>query len=165
MIQTTQAHIILMENINEDVSNKYGYQCVPIIINRRLKAFAGRCMFKRNVPYEIQISSDFMERQNWRTDVLTTLIKHEIAHMNDFKEDHGREFTLELNRMGVPFPRLADCFDDLIQRDNLKYIAICPHCLTQHKTARLPKVKRSCGECSRVFREDRLLVFKCVDNQ
>ena len=158
MINTTPELIKQMENIHLNVCNEYGYKLVPISLNDRLKAIAGRCIrYSINGDY-IELSKNFIEVNNWRIDVLTALIKHEIAHLK--YPDHGYGFTKECARMGLPYNHTWKIFDDLKESDK-KYTAVCPSCGHKHQLARKTKNmnRESCGHCSNVYDEDKKLVY------
>lgn len=159
MINTTPEHIKQMENIHLNVCNEYGYKPVPISLNGRLKAIAGRCIryFNSNKD-RIEISKNFIECNDWRIDVLTALIKHEVAHLKH--GNHGPEFTRECKRMGLPYNHTWKIFDDLKQSKD-KYTAVCPSCGFKHQKSRKSKNmnRESCGHCSDVYDENKKLVY------
>lgn len=160
MINTTPELIKTMEDIHLNVCNEYGYKPVPISLNGRLKAIAGRCIRysygdNRN---HIELSTKFIECNDWRIDVLTALIKHEVAHLKH--PNHGYRFTKECQRMGLPYNHTWKIFDDLKESDK-KYTAVCPSCGHKHQLARKTKTmnKESCGHCSNVYDETKKLVY------
>ena len=159
MINTTPEHVKQMEDIHLNVCNEYGYKSVPISLNDRLKAIAGRCIryYDSDRDY-IELSKQFIECNDWRIDVLTALIKHEVAHLKH--GNHGPEFTAECKRMGLPYNHTWKIFDDLKQSDK-KYTAVCPACGHKHQLARKTKNmdRESCGHCSNVYDENKKLVY------
>ena len=159
MINTTPELIKQMEDIHLNICNKYGYKPVPISLNDRLKAIAGRCIkcFNSDNDY-IELSTKFIEVNDWRIDVLTALIKHEIAHLKH--PNHGPGFTAECKRMGLPYNHTWKIFDDLKKSDK-KYTAVCPSCGHKHQLARKTKNmnRESCGHCSNVYDENKKLVY------
>ena len=159
MINTTPELIKQMEDIHLNVCNEYGYKPVPISLNDRLKAIAGRCIrYYDSDRDHIELSKQFIECNDWRIDVLTALIKHEIAHLKH--SNHGPEFTAECKRMGLPYNHTWKIFDDLKESDK-KYTAICPACGHKHQLARKTKTMdiESCGHCSNVYDEDKKLIY------
>ena len=160
MIKTTPKLIKQMEDIHLNICNEYGYKPVPISLNGRLKVIAGRCIRysygdNRN---HIELSKQFIETNDWRIDVLTALIKHEVAHLKH--GNHGPEFTAECKRMGVPYNHIWKMFDDLKQSKN-KYTAVCPSCGFNHQKSRKSKNmnRESCGHCSNIYDENKKLVY------
>ena len=159
MINTTPELINQMKDIHLNICNKYGYKPVPISLNGRLKAIAGRCKRYFNSDNDrIEISKNFIECNDWRIDVLTALIKHEIAHLKH--GNHGPEFTRECQRMGLPYNHTWKIFNDLKESDK-KYTAVCPACGYKHQLARKTKNmdRESCGHCSNVYDENKKLVY------
>ena len=158
MIKTTPEHIKQMENIHLNICNEYGYKPVPISLNDRINNTIGNCIYHINGNKEIEISTKFIECNNWRIDVLTALIKHEIAHLKH--PNHGPGFTRECQRMGLPYNHTWKIFDDLKESDK-KYTAICPSCGHKHQLARKTKHmnRESCGHCSKVYDESKKLVY------
>jgi len=160
MINTTPELIKQMEDIHLNVCNEYGYKPVPISLNGRLKAIAGRCIRysygdNRN---HIELSKQFIECNDWRIDVLTALIKHEVAHLKH--PNHGYGFTAECRRMGLPYNHTWKIFNDLKQSPK-KYTAVCPACGYKHQLAKKTKNmnRESCGQCSNVYDENKKLVY------
>ena len=159
MINTTPELIKQMEDIHLNICNEYGYKPVPISLNDGFKVIAGRCIrYFNNDNDRIELSKQFIECNDWRIDVLTALIKHEIAHLKH--SNHGPEFTNECRRMGLPYNHTWKIFDDLKQPKD-KYTAVCPSCGFEHQRSRMSKNmnRESCGHCSNVYDEDKKLIY------
>ena len=159
MIKTTPEHIKQMKDIHLQVCNKYGYKPVSISLNNRLSAVAGRCIrycYGDNRNY-IELSTKFIEVNNWNIEILTALIKHETAHLKF--DNHGFDFTKECHRMGLKSNHTYKDFN--LKEPRYKYEAVCPSCgYISGRSKRSKNMnKTSCGNCSDVYDENKKLIY------
>lgn len=159
MIKTTPEHIKQMEDIHLNVCNEYGYKPVPISLNDRFTNTLGHCVlhglnYSKNY---IELSTKYMEANNWNNEILTALIKHETAHLK--YPNHGYDFTKECHRMGLKGNHTNKEFN--IKSPKGKYTAVCPLCGYEHQKTKKSKNMNntSCGKCSNVYDENKKLVY------
>lgn len=159
MIKTTPEHIKQMEDIHIKICNDFGYTPVPIKLNNRITRNIGQCVIYGNDSTKnyIDISTKFIEANNWDTEILTALIKHETAHLK--YGDHGYDFTKECHRMGLKSNHTHNDFN--LKEPRYKYEAVCPSC--GYVSGRSKKSKNmnktSCGQCSDVYDENKKLIY------
>lgn len=86
---------------------------------------------------------------------------HEIAHaLVGYKHGHDMVWKMKAIEIGCDGKR---CYGKDVITPKARYIAVCPVCGHIHLLNRIPKRRQSCGACSRVFKEDRILTFKHND--
>lgn len=98
------------------------------------------------------------------TERVTNTILHEIAHaLVGRGHGHNGVWKRKAIEIGCDGKR---CYTE--ENTNIvkgKFQATCPKCNHVHHKHRKPKRQKSCGNCSKVFDRERLLVFTISENK
>ena len=101
--------------------------------------------------------SQFLVLLNNQEKVKDTIL-HEIAHaLVGSGNGHNKVWKSKAIEIGCSGERCYTRDDTNIVKGNFE--AICPKCGHIHTKFRMPKKKRSCGKCSKVFDEERRLIY------
>jgi len=137
------------------IAEQYGYTLPKITFNKRLKFTTGKCYKFLNW---IELNLDFCLNNN--EEIISGLIKHELAHMKYF--DHGDQWKKEVIRMDT-IPLFCTAKMNRMINDgvwtcdiNYPYQYVCPNGHISRKKMPI-KEKSSCGSCSKYYDEKYLL--------
>ena len=108
----------------------------------------------------ISLSKSLVEL-NTEESVKNTIL-HEIAHaLVGRGQGHNNVWKRKAIEIGCDGNRCYSSENTTIVQG--KYQATCPKCNHVHHKHRNPKNRTSCGKCSKVFDNERLLVFKLTN--
>lgn len=116
--------------------------------NNRKKAL-GVCNYRKKTIY---LSKYIIGGNEY--EILDTIL-HEIAHVLEPGDGHGRKWKRKCVEIGASPNRTTDYI-----LCKSKYVYVCETCGKVSSAHRKSKIKRSCGKCSPYYDERYLMVFK-----
>lgn len=102
--------------------------------------------------------SKYLVELNDEARVKNTIL-HEIAHaLVGHNHGHDNIWKRKALEIGCDGNRCYSSENTIIVKGNVQ--AICPKCNHVHTKFKMPKKQSSCGKCSNVFDNERLLIFQ-----
>ncbi len=126
-----------------------------LTFNPRLKTTAGRA-FPRKRRIELHPGLYFLMEEPRRSIELSRTMRHELAHLIAYERwgdgilPHGPEWQEACDEVGIPGESATHSLPwaKLYKtRQRRKWILRCPHCKSENRYARRPKLGRACGKC------------------